>query len=59
MKRIITATLMFALLVGFVALTGGCASTDGPYFKTTRDNKPHVFRNRINNPGDARYAQKD
>ncbi len=57
MKRIITATLTLALLVGFASLTTGCSQGEGRYFKQTRQNQPHVFKNRVYNPADARYAE--
>ena len=59
MKRMFVTALAVALLAGIVSLPSGCASTGGPYFERSRENKPHVFRNRVYNPNDARYASAE
>jgi hypothetical protein len=56
MKRIVITILTVCFLGGLVSSLAGCASSDGRYFETTRQNKPHTFRNRIYNPADYRYA---
>ena len=55
MKRTFIAILALVLFAGLVTLPTGCASNQGRYFQTTREHKPHVFRNRIHNPADSRY----
>ena len=54
MKRKIVAILMVCLLSGFASLSTGCAGS-GRYFQSSRQNKPHAYRNRIYNPADSRY----
>ncbi len=59
MKRAIITSLAFVMLISFVSVSSGCASSGGPYFQRTRDHKAHVQRNRIHNPSDYRYAKVD
>ena len=59
MKRTIITALAVALLAGVLSPSIGCSTTSGRYFQRTRENKPHVFRNRIYNPADYRYASAD
>ena len=59
MKRTIITALAAALLTGVLSLSAGCATANGRYFQRSRENKPHVFRNRIYNPADYRYASAD
>lgn len=59
MKRTIITALTVALVTGALFPSVGCATTSGLYFQRTRESKPHVFRNRIYNPADYRYASAD
>ncbi len=58
MRRTFIVATLLAVLVGVVSASTGCASAPGRYFQKTRDAQPHVYRNRISNPSDCRYAER-
>ena len=51
--------LAIVMLAGLIPLSSGCARGEGRYFTTSREGQPHVFRNRIHNPADYRYARAE
>ena len=59
MKRMVCSLMVGCFLACLLSLASGCSEAGGNYFQSSRETKPHVFRNRIYNPADYRYTTEN